>query len=271
MTGYQGDSERNAEAMAGGWYHTGDVATRDERRLHHLRRPHRRRVQGQRLQDQPVRARVGAHRAPRRGRGRGGARPGCRAPGGAQGVRRARARSRADGGDRALDPRSTPARTSRRGSGCAAWSSPSCRRRSPARSAGSSCGPARRTSPAGDGAARGHRVARRHVPRPQGLSAFREDVSGDAGALAPVVAAGTAVVVSGVVDRAGAGRVGLAPVDPAPVDERHVVVGRPALDDVAEPVAGERGEPAVGAEGEHVEGGRLPDRAPHHRCRRGSG
>jgi acetyl-CoA synthetase len=29
MTGYQDDEERNAEAMAGGWYHTGDVATRD--------------------------------------------------------------------------------------------------------------------------------------------------------------------------------------------------------------------------------------------------
>jgi acetyl-CoA synthetase len=30
MTGYQGDAERNAEAMAGGCYHTGDVAARDE-------------------------------------------------------------------------------------------------------------------------------------------------------------------------------------------------------------------------------------------------
>ena len=30
MTGYQGDQERNAEAMAGGFYHTGDVAGRDE-------------------------------------------------------------------------------------------------------------------------------------------------------------------------------------------------------------------------------------------------
>ncbi|PVG80691.1 AMP-dependent synthetase [Nocardioides gansuensis] len=30
MTGYQGDVERNAEAMAGGYYHTGDVAARDE-------------------------------------------------------------------------------------------------------------------------------------------------------------------------------------------------------------------------------------------------
>ena len=30
MTGYQGDPERNADAMAGGWYHTGDIASRDE-------------------------------------------------------------------------------------------------------------------------------------------------------------------------------------------------------------------------------------------------
>ncbi|MEV6648178.1 AMP-binding protein [Amycolatopsis sp. NPDC051371] len=29
MTGYSGDPERNAEAMAGGYYHTGDVASRD--------------------------------------------------------------------------------------------------------------------------------------------------------------------------------------------------------------------------------------------------
>jgi acetyl-CoA synthetase len=30
MTGYQGDDGRNAEAMAGGYYHTGDVAFRDD-------------------------------------------------------------------------------------------------------------------------------------------------------------------------------------------------------------------------------------------------
>ena len=29
MTGYQGDEDRNAEAMEGGFYHTGDVAERD--------------------------------------------------------------------------------------------------------------------------------------------------------------------------------------------------------------------------------------------------
>ena len=65
-------------------------------RLHHLRRPHRRRVQGQRLQDQPVRARVGAHRA-RRGRGgRDRARPGRGAAGGAEGVRRPGGRPRGE-------------------------------------------------------------------------------------------------------------------------------------------------------------------------------
>ena len=30
MTGYQGDDVRNDEAMADGWYHTGDVAMRDD-------------------------------------------------------------------------------------------------------------------------------------------------------------------------------------------------------------------------------------------------
>jgi acetyl-CoA synthetase len=30
MTGYQGDAERDAEAMAGGYYHTGDVASVDQ-------------------------------------------------------------------------------------------------------------------------------------------------------------------------------------------------------------------------------------------------
>jgi Acyl-coenzyme A synthetases/AMP-(fatty) acid ligases len=29
MVGYLGDTERNAEAMAGGYYHTGDLASRD--------------------------------------------------------------------------------------------------------------------------------------------------------------------------------------------------------------------------------------------------
>ena len=81
-----------AEAIAGGYYHTGDVASRDARRLHHLRRPRRRRVQGQRLPDLPVRAGERADRAPGGRRGGGGARPGPAAAGRAQGVRRARRR-----------------------------------------------------------------------------------------------------------------------------------------------------------------------------------
>ena len=47
----------------------------------------------------------------------------------------------------ARDPRATPASTSRRTSASAGWSSPSCPRRSPARSAGSSCGAGRRRVP----------------------------------------------------------------------------------------------------------------------------
>ncbi|CAA9290839.1 MAG: Acetyl-CoA synthetase, partial [uncultured Friedmanniella sp.] len=78
------------------------------RRLPHLRRPGRRRVQVQRLQDQPVRARVGADRAPgrRRGRCRRRARP--HPAGRAQGLRHPRRRARARRRDRPLDPRPRP-------------------------------------------------------------------------------------------------------------------------------------------------------------------
>src|SRR4029453_12867424 len=47
-------------------------------------------------------------------------------------------------------------------------------------------------------------------------------------------------------------------LDARPVDERHVVVGRAPLDDVAELVARERRDAAVLAEGRDVEGRRLP-------------
>ena len=70
MAGYADDAERTAAAMRGGYYHTGDIATPRRRRLPHVRRPHRRRVQGVRLPDQPVRARERADRA--RGGRRGG-------------------------------------------------------------------------------------------------------------------------------------------------------------------------------------------------------
>ena len=77
-------------------------------RLHHLRRPFRRRLQGQRLPDQPVRAGERADRAPggRGGGDRAVAGPG--AAGRAEGVRRAGGRVRAGRGDRAVDPRVRP-------------------------------------------------------------------------------------------------------------------------------------------------------------------
>ena len=105
MTGYRGDPERDAEAMSGGYYHTGDVASRRRGRLPHLCRPHGRRVQGLGLPDLTVRAGERAHRA--RGGRRGGRGPlaGPAAARRAQGLRDAGGRGRAVGGHRAVDPR----------------------------------------------------------------------------------------------------------------------------------------------------------------------
>ena len=89
MTGYHGDAERTAEAMARRLLPHRRHRLPRRRRLHHLRRPRRRRLQGVRLQDLAVRA--GERAAGARGgrRGRRGARARPAAAGGAQGVRRA--------------------------------------------------------------------------------------------------------------------------------------------------------------------------------------
>ena len=81
------------------------------------------------------------------------------AAGGAEGVRRAGAGLGAGPRDRAGRSCVMPGSTSRRTSGSAGWSSPSCRRRSPARSAGSSSGaasgrPRPRARPSRSGATR---------------------------------------------------------------------------------------------------------------------
>ncbi len=95
MTGYRGDPERAEAAMRGGFYHTGDVASRDDDGYLTYVGPHRRRVQGVGLPDLPVRAGKRADRA-RGGRGgRSGTVPGPGAAGGAQGVRDAGGRCRA--------------------------------------------------------------------------------------------------------------------------------------------------------------------------------
>ena len=122
-----------------GLYHTGDVASRGRRRLPHLRRADRRRVQVQRLPDQPVRAGERADRAPGGGRGRRRARAGPAAAVGAQGLRGAGRRLPARRRTRRRRSWRTAASTWRRTSGSAGWSSPSCPRRSAARSAGWSC------------------------------------------------------------------------------------------------------------------------------------
>ncbi len=91
MTGYQDDAERDAEAMRGGYYHTGDAGS-GRRRLHHLRGLHRRRLQVLGLPHLAVRARIGPDRARRRRRSRGRPLPGPAAARRAQGVRAARRR-----------------------------------------------------------------------------------------------------------------------------------------------------------------------------------
>ena len=92
MTGYQGDPVRNAEAMAGGYYHW----------------PDRRRVQGIGLQDLAVRAGKRADRASRRRRGGRGAGPGRAAAGRAQGLHRAGTRVRARPRHRPVHPAARP-------------------------------------------------------------------------------------------------------------------------------------------------------------------
>ena len=70
MVGYRDDHDRNSGAMRDGRLPHRGRRLPGRRRLHHLRRPLGRRVQGGRLPDQPVRAGERADRAPGGGRGR---------------------------------------------------------------------------------------------------------------------------------------------------------------------------------------------------------
>ena len=144
MTGYQGDDARNAEAMAGGWYHTGDVADRDADgyityvgRTDDVFKASDYKISPFEVEsvliEHPAVAEAAVVPAPDALRLAVPKAYVVLAPG--------------------HEPTEETARSIlkyarehlRRGSGCAGWSSPSCPRRSRARSAGSSCGPARRT------------------------------------------------------------------------------------------------------------------------------
>lgn len=104
MRGYLDDEARNAEATHGGLYHTGDVATVRRTRLHHVRRPHGRRLQSIGLQDQPVRGRISPRRAPRGPGGGGRAGSGFCSPRSPEGVHRARPGPRSERRYGALHP-----------------------------------------------------------------------------------------------------------------------------------------------------------------------
>ena len=123
MRGYPSERRRAPVPMRGGVYRTGDVAIARRRRLSHLCRPRRRRVQGVRLPDQPVRAGERADRARGGGRGRGGAGARPDAAGGAESLRRAGGGRRAIARNRGVDLRASAASGWRRTSGSAASSS----------------------------------------------------------------------------------------------------------------------------------------------------
>ncbi len=153
MTGYQGDAGRNAEAMAGGYYHTGDVASRDADgyityigRTDDVFKASDYKISPFELEsvliEHPAVAEAAVVPA-----------PGRRTARRAEGLHRPRAGARARRRDRAVHPRATRASTSRRTSGCAGSSSSSCPRPSRARSGGSTCGPAS-SSPTASGTRR---------------------------------------------------------------------------------------------------------------------
>ena len=139
MHEYLGDTDRNADAMRDGYYHTGDVASRDAEgyltyvgRMDDVFKSSDYRISPFELESVLI-----EHAGGRRGRR--GAEPRPPAPVGAQSVRGARRRCQPDADDRALHPRARARTRRRRSSASGAWSSHRCRRPFPARSAGLNC------------------------------------------------------------------------------------------------------------------------------------
>ena len=147
MTGYQGDPERHAEAMRGGYYHTGDVATRDADgyityvgRTDDVFKASDYKISPFELEsvliEHPAVVEAAVVPAPDPTRGWPCRRPTSCWPPATSPTPRPHCRSSG-----------TPASTWPPTSGSDVSSSPSCPRRSPARSAASSCASASRSAP----------------------------------------------------------------------------------------------------------------------------
>jgi acetyl-CoA synthetase len=108
MVGYHGDPERNADAMAGGYYHTGDVGTRDgDGYITYVGRSDDVfKASDYRISPFELESVLIEHPAVAEAADRALARPG--APRRPQGLRRARRRARAHRGDRAVHPAVRP-------------------------------------------------------------------------------------------------------------------------------------------------------------------
>ena len=162
MVGYRDDDERTAEAMRGGYYHTGDVASRDADgyityvgRTDDVFKASDYRISPFELESVLIEHEAVAEAAVVPSPGPAAARR-------AEGVRRARRGLRARPRHRAARSCATRASTWRPTSGSAGSSSPSCRRRSAARSAASSCA---RTRSAINPAGSPKRTSRSCAPR----------------------------------------------------------------------------------------------------------
>lgn len=145
MTGYQGDDARNSAAMAGGFYHTGDIASRDADgyityvgRTDDVFKASDDKISPFELEsvliEHPAVAEAAIVPAPDPSGSRCPRRMSCWST---VTSRPGRPRYRSCG---------TAAKGWRPSSGFGGWSSTTCRRPSRARSAGSSCGPGRRSS-----------------------------------------------------------------------------------------------------------------------------
>ena len=137
LTGYHGEPARTARATRGGFFHTGDIGSRDaDGYITYVGRDDDV-FKASDYRISPFAVESVLLESPGRRRGRGGAVAGSDPAGGAEGLRRAGGRLPPEQGRRPVDLRALPRPSGAVSSGSADWSSARCPRPSPARSAGS--------------------------------------------------------------------------------------------------------------------------------------